>query len=151
MKGLAIVCACALAVGFLGSRLAAQDAAPSRIVVDAHGMRSDRGRLRCYLFARAEDFPTHPDRAARASIAIVESGRARCTFDGVPNGTYAVALHHDEDGDGAFDTGIFGIPTEGTGASRDARGSMGPPSFADARFDHAGGELRLSIRVGYVF
>lgn len=63
-------------------------------------------------------------------------------------GTDAVALHHDDD---RFGTGLFGIPTEGTGASRDARGSMGPPSFEDARVVHGASKLRLAVRMQSVF
>lgn len=136
----------------LAAPLAAQDApAPDRIVVDASGFRNDRGHVRCALFADADAFPRHGERAVASTSATIRGGRARCVFEGVAPGTYAVSLHHDEDDEGDFDTGIFGIPTEGVGASRDAHGSMGPPSFRDAQFDYASGELRLSVRMQYVF
>ena len=135
----------------LAAPLGAQDVG-SDIVVSASGLRNDRGTVRCYLFSSAEGYPTRPLSAvARDVVAVTSERTARCTFRGVAPGDYAVALHHDEDGDGLFDTGIFGIPTEGTAASRDARGSLGPPSFADARFTHAGAETRLDVRMQYVF
>ena len=138
-----------VALSALGSLSAAQ--AEDRIVVEATGFRSDRGHLRCFLFDAPDAYPTHPERAVATSRGVISRGAARCSFDGVAPGTYAIALHHDEDDDGQMDTGIFGIPTEGTGASRDARGSMGPPSFRDAHVSYPGGEQVQRIRIGYVF
>ncbi len=142
-------------VALCSPRLHAQDAGPAsppdRIVVDASGFRSDRGHVRCALYASADDFPRHAERAVASVSATIRGARAVCAFLGVAPGTYAVSLHHDEDDEGDFDTGIFGIPTEGVGASRDARGSMGPPSFRDAQFEFAGGELELRVRMQYVF
>jgi uncharacterized protein (DUF2141 family) len=145
-----------LAITLITSSLALAQDAPAarsggRIVVDATGLRSDRGRLRCFLLDQADAYPTHPERAVATTRAAIRGSGARCTFEGVAAGTYAIALHHDEDDDDRVDTGIFGIPTEGTGASRDARGSMGPPSFRDAQFVHDGGETSMTIRMAYVF
>lgn len=134
-------------------RAASQDAPRSRIVVTGLELRSDEGRLSCLLFAEpdAEAFPRIRDRAFAASLGRIASGMGRCVFSDVAPGTYALSVHHDADGDGRVDTGLFGIPTEGLGASNDARGSFGPPSFRDAAFVYAGGELSLRVRVGYVF
>jgi uncharacterized protein (DUF2141 family) len=52
----------------------------------------------------------------------------------IPQGTYAIACYHDENNNGKLDTKFMGIPKEGTGASNDARGTMGPPKFKDAKF-----------------
>ena len=51
----------------------------------------------------------------------------------MPAGSYAIALFHDENGNGRVDT-RFGIPTEGVGFSNNPRLWFGPPSFAAARF-----------------
>ena len=130
-----------------------QDATRNRIVVTGLELRSDEGRLSCLLFAEpdAEAFPRIRDRAFAASLGRIASGMGRCVFSDVPPGRYALSVHHDADGDGRVDTGLFGIPTEGLGASNDAHGSFGPPSFRDAAFAYAGGELSLRVHVGYVF
>jgi uncharacterized protein (DUF2141 family) len=52
----------------------------------------------------------------------------------MPPGTYAVAVVHDEDGDGRLDARFLGIPKEGIGASNDAQGRFGPARFDAARF-----------------
>jgi len=142
-----------LAAGFSTFALAghAQVGARGTITLRASAFRSDEGRLRCFLYTEADAFPMHPDRAYAGAMSRISGGRATCTFADVPPGRYAIALHHDQNSDGRLDTGLFGIPTEGLGASNDAHGSMGPPSFADAAFDYAGGALSLDAHMTYVF
>lgn len=53
-------------------------------------------------------------------------------FRNLSPGTYAVSVFHDENGNGVMDKNAIGLPMERYGFSRDARGTMGPPSFADA-------------------
>ena len=48
---------------------------------------------------------------------------------------------------GELDTNFVGMPVEDYCASRDARGTFGPPSFDDAKFDYRGGTKRLSVRL----
>jgi uncharacterized protein (DUF2141 family) len=56
-------------------------------------------------------------------------------YRGLPAGAYAISLFHDENGNGKLDTNVVGLPTERYGFSRDARGRMGPPAYADAVFE----------------
>jgi uncharacterized protein (DUF2141 family) len=56
---------------------------------------------------------------------------------------------HDENDNGKMDTDWMGIPKEGYGATRDAKGIMGPPKFKDAAFTYKGGGLTLQIRAKY--
>jgi uncharacterized protein (DUF2141 family) len=69
------------------------------------------------------------------------------TVAGVPPGTYAVQVIHDENDNQALDRPGL-LPTEGMGFSRDAPMRFGPPSWNDARFDLAepGATVRLSMR-----
>ncbi|MFO0680407.1 MAG: DUF2141 domain-containing protein [Sandaracinus sp.] len=121
----------------------------ARLVVVISEIRSDRGSVRCTLFASSQGWPTDRARALAAAAGTPHGGRTECVFEGIAPGEYAVAVHHDEDGQGDFDTGIFGIPTEGVGASRDAHGTMGPPSFEDARITLRAGENRTRIHMAY--
>jgi len=71
-------------------------------------------------------------------------------FGPVPEGRYAIALIHDENGNGRLDKRLM-IPREGFGFSLDAPVMMGPPRFSSAAF--AVGEARehLTIRMRYLF
>ncbi|MCL1614980.1 DUF2141 domain-containing protein [Bacteroides sp. ET71] len=54
--------------------------------------------------------------------------------EGLPEGTYALALFQDLNGNGMLNTGSYGIPQEPTAFSNDAQGVMGPPSFESCSF-----------------
>ena len=47
-------------------------------------------------------------------VAVTDR-EARVVFRGLAEGQYAVALFHDQNGNGEFDTGLFGPPVEGFG------------------------------------
>jgi uncharacterized protein (DUF2141 family) len=101
-----------------------------RIEVD--GLRSDAGEVFVAVYGSAEGFPGEVGRAVRSDRVRPVDRRAACVFH-VPPGTYAVSVLHDENGNGRLDTGFFGIPREGLGASNDAQGRFGPPRFEDAK------------------
>lgn len=90
-----------------------------------------------------------PAKALRQADAFISGGTARIVFPGLPPGGYAVAAYHDENGNGKLDTGFLGIPTEGLGASNDAKGFMGPPDFDHARLEIRAGENRIVVHVVY--
>jgi uncharacterized protein (DUF2141 family) len=127
----------ALAVGLASVFAGAQSppTAPNvvRLEVRISNVRSNNGMVRCLLFAGPEGFPTRPERAMAQQRVPPRGGAAQCVFERVPRGTYAVAIHHDENNNGRVDIGFFG-PTEPLAASRNARGFLGPPSFDAARF-----------------
>jgi len=147
MRWMSVALALIVTLGLSGA-IAAQTSM-ARLVVEIGGLRNDGGRLGCLLFASREGFPSEPTRAVGQANATPRARRGQCVFENVTPGTYAVAVHHDEDGDGVFDTGIFGIPLEGVGASRDAHGTMGPPSFEDARIDVPAGETHIAVHMAY--
>ena len=59
-------------------------------------------------------------------------GGGSVVFAEVPPGRYAIKAFHDSDGDGELGRDLFGAPSEDYGFSNDARGTFGPPDFADA-------------------
>jgi len=106
-------------------------------------MRSTQGVVRCGLFTEKGWLKT----PVQASVASIRGGAALCVFKGVAKGVYGISAFHDENANGKLDTNFIGLPTEDYCASRDARGSFGPPSFSDAKFSYAGGAKRLSARM----
>ena len=119
------------------------------LVVQVEGLKDDQGGVHAALYASEDGFPTKPEKALRHADAKIEAGRARIVFEGIPPGGYAVAVYHDENGNGRLDTGFLGIPTEGLASSNDAKGFMGPPSFEKARVEVGTGENRIAVRVSY--
>ncbi len=120
------------------------------VLVDIVGLQSDDGRALVSLFLTEKGFPDRGQHAYQKVAAKIQGRRARVKFPNVPAGDFAVAVLHDENGNFKMDTGLFGIPKEGYGASRDARRTFGPPRFEDARLRLAPGETkRITVRVGY--
>ena len=105
-----------------------------KITVTITGLHSDKGNLYLSLYHSAEGYPKKASAAFRLSFTSISNGRATIILDDIPQGVYAIACYHDENNNGKLDTNFFGIPVEGTGASNNARGSLGPPKFRDAKF-----------------
>lgn len=128
---------------------AASGASRPSLRVKVTGLRSSRGMVRCSVFANPDGFPGEAAKAHRQTSAPIAGTESECVFDNLPSGDYAVAFLHDENANGRMDTNFFGLPKEGYGASNDARGRFGPPSFKDARFRYPGGPWALRLTVAY--
>ncbi|RDK05708.1 hypothetical protein DN412_35505 [Cupriavidus lacunae] len=114
------------------------------------GIRSSTGMVACTLFESPVGFPADYLHSARNIMSVrVKNNQAQCNFEGIPPGTYAIAVAHDENMNGKLDTNGLGIPTEGYGFSNDAVGWLGAPPFSAASFSYDGGNLSLTIRLHY--
>ncbi|ESQ73587.1 DUF2141 domain-containing protein [Asticcacaulis sp. AC402] len=74
------------------------------------------------------------DKAVRFAAAEVTGSQATVSVDGLAEGDYALKMFHDVDGDGKMGMNPFGMPTEPFAFSNNARGTMGPATWAAARF-----------------
>ena len=82
-------------------------------------------------------------------VMKVRDTQARCDFEDIPPGTYALVAIHDENMNGKLDTNLLGIPTEGYGFSNDVKALLGAPSFSAASFQYNGETLDLTISLHY--
>ncbi len=145
-------------IGGLALLLAALAIAPIAIglpgdavlAVEVHGLRNGQGQVLCFLYASEAGFPADPARAIAKVAAPIAGRAATCRFAGLTPGGYAVAVAHDENGDGRLDRNLIGVPMEGVGASMNPISHFGPPSFDQARFDYAGGAMTLTVQVHYL-
>jgi uncharacterized protein (DUF2141 family) len=122
--------------------LAAAPAEAGTLTVQVNGLRSASGTVYAAVCTQREFLnPTcaHFGRAP-ATAGVV-------TIDGVPPGTYAVQVIHDENDNQTLDRPGF-LPTEGMAFSRDAPMRFGPPDWDDAKFDltEAGATVPLTMR-----
>jgi uncharacterized protein (DUF2141 family) len=98
------------------------------IVID--GVEQTAGTIYAAVYD-AENFLKKP---VYGMLAKVDGEEVSVVLDSVAPGKYAVSLFHDENDNGKLDTGAFGIPTEKTGFSNNAKGTYGPPKFDDCKF-----------------
>lgn len=134
---------------FLGF-LAGPNDAHNVVHVSIDGLRSDKGDVICALYSSAEGFAKDDAKAIAHAESVIADRRGACEFTDLQPGTYAIAVFHDENSNGRLDRNFLGIPREGVGASNNAKGRFGPPSFHDASFAYAGGSLDLNIEIGYL-
>ena len=142
---LVVVCTALAGVG----RAAADTVPTGTLSVRLLDLRNDHGHAGCLLFGSEKGFPKDPGAALQKVWCAINHGETTCRFDPTRAGVCAVACFHDENGNGKLDTGLLGIPKEGTAASNDAKGTMGPPKFKDAKFAFPGSDTQLRIHVGY--
>lgn len=128
---------------------ASTPASPNAIRVDIEGLRSDKGQVLCTIYSSAEGYPKDANKARMKAQSAIAGGRGVCEFDGLEPGTYAVAAFHDENSNGKLDSNFIGIPKEGTAASNNAKGHMGPPKFDDAAFKFSGGQMEMKVKMNY--
>lgn len=113
-------------------------------------IRNSTGTVACALFESPDGFPTDYLRTATNVMVIrIRKDQARCNFEDIPPGTYAMAVVHDENMNGKLDTNWLGIPTEGYGFSNDAKGVVGAPPFSAASFPYNGQNLELTMSLRY--
>lgn len=114
------------------------------------GLRSDHGQVLACLTESKARFPNCERDVSARTLTVPAQGRVELDFGKVPAGTYAIALVHDENGNGKLDKRLV-IPAEGFGFSRNARVSFGPPSFASAAFAVDSEQEHQAIRMRYLF
>jgi uncharacterized protein (DUF2141 family) len=120
------------------------------IHVNILGIRNSTGTVDCALFDSPDGFPTEfLHFATNVMVIKIRATKARCDFEDIPPGTYALAVIHDENMNGKLDTKWLGIPKEGYGFSNDAKGFLGAPSFPAASFQYDGQNLDLTISLHY--
>lgn len=131
-----------LALGWLLTGPAAgAGAEPSAwLEVEVRGLPGDVGPVLLALFNQGQGFPDE-NQALRKARLTVKDGRCAWRVEGLAPGGYALAFYQDVNQAGRLETNWLGIPKVPYGFS--GRGAiLGPPDFAQARFDLAPGANR---------
>lgn len=124
---------------------------PATLQVSVHvtDLRSSKGQVIACITAKADRFPDCEHDPDARHLTVPAAPEVDFTFASIPGGRYAVALIHDENGNGKLDKALM-IPREGFSFSRDAPVRMGPPDFEKAAFDVTERNERQTIRMRYL-
>jgi uncharacterized protein (DUF2141 family) len=142
-----LTAAIVIAAGFAATAAQAQQGNAINVVVS--GIKDNTGSIRCGLFNSADTFPVDGKRFMGVEAPIA-NGQATCTFNNVPApGTYAVAYFKAAPGQTKMNTGMFGMPQDPYGFSRNATIGMGPPSFSSAAYSYSGGATTWPVTITY--
>ena len=104
-----------------------------KLHIEIKGFEEIRGKLSIGLFNDPVGFPKNRENRWGVNIDITDT-LIVCNIDSLHPGEYALAIYHDENGNGKLDSNFFGMPTEDYVFSNYAKGTFGPPSFEDAKF-----------------
>jgi uncharacterized protein (DUF2141 family) len=146
MRPRILAAAIVIAAGFAAFGAEAQQG--NTINVAVSGIKDNTGSIRCGLFNSADSFPKD-GKEYQGVEAPIANGQATCTFNNVPPGTYAVAYFKAAPGQTKMKTGMFGMPQDPYGFSRNATIGMGPPSFNSAAYSYAGGNTTWPVTITY--
>jgi uncharacterized protein (DUF2141 family) len=113
------------------------------------GAENANGNMSLLLFNSKTGFPSDANRAIKYSVVKATGSLQTVVFDNLPPGTYAVAVMHDQNGNGVLDTNLLGIPQEGIGVSNDAINTFGPPEFDESSFQLKESRKTIDISMEY--
>ncbi len=119
------------------------------IQIEITGVRNAKGHILIALFSNEKGFPDKSDKALKKLRIPAQKGTVKGTFTALPAGAYAYGVIHDENDNQKLDTGFFGIPKEGFVFSRNAMGTVGPPSFNEASFKVESTSITHSLKITY--
>ncbi len=141
----------AASAGFLCA--GALQATASDLTITIDSLRNNKGQVfLCVFAAESSDKAVFPDcdkgKPVRSQKLTIGAGKTIVTYYGLKDGEYAVAMIHDENGNGKLDTNFVGLPTEGLGVSNNPR-LIGTPSFDEAKFKISG-NTAITITVKYL-
>lgn len=120
----------------------------SIVLIEVSGFKNTRGTLNCRLFTKAADFP---DGEGIVTLRVPITGpNSSCSFSSVEPATYAIAVVHDENGNGKLDKNFVGVPSEGYGVSNNKTYALSAPKWNESTFTLGTNESKtLQVKLRY--
>lgn len=133
----------------VGSHTMAGWSSAADVVVRINGLSEPLGEVGCSLFWGPAGFPMD-NSGARVLWQPAASQGVVCRYANVPEGSYAVSIGHDLNGNKRVDTNFVGLPTEQWGVSNNVRPTLRAPRFDEAVFKVPSDarEVLIDIRAG---
>ncbi|HLG87374.1 MAG TPA: DUF2141 domain-containing protein [Alphaproteobacteria bacterium] len=147
-------------IGVLLAFLLASPTQAAELRLTIYGVHSNDGELLIGLYensagflgaiSRASKSGLMPDSGRLVGVSIrAKAGTQSTVFTQLPPGQYAAIVIHDENDNGRLDSNGFGVPSEGYGFSRDARGFLSAPSFAAAAIAVGDSDVSTTVELIY--
>lgn len=112
--------------------------------VEIQNVRVLKGTVYITLYQPGKDFPGG-NSVDDKQISV--GGKSVQALFSVEPGDYAIAVYHDENGNGKMDKRMFGIPKEPYGFSNNVRPMMSAPKFSDCKFSVGDGGKIVRIKL----
>ena len=138
-----IIAAIALNIPAITAAYAAD--APARLEVAFTGIEMQKGAVMFGVYDSEGAY--NKGTSVNGARVVADKSDVAAMIEGLPAGRYAIKAFHDIDGDGQMSSNPFGMPTEPFAFSNNAKGAMGPATWADAAFDLKAGGTKISITI----
>ncbi len=100
------------------------------VTIIIENIKGNNGTIQIAVFDKSESFPKVGGEYKLMQYKLSE-GKTKFVIKDLPNGEYAIAIHHDENSDGKMNTNMIGIPKEGYAFSRNFKPKFSAPKFSD--------------------
>ena len=118
------------------------------IKVEVTGIENTNGTVRIGLYNSKSSFPIYGNEVQGAKVKPTKKGSLSYNFKNLPDGTYAIAVWHDENDNQIMDKNLFGAPKEKYGFSKNIFGTFGAPDFEEVSFKVVNGNIvKLTINL----
>ena len=121
----------------------------SQLKITVTNIRTNQGVVRIALCDHPDQFPDHPTRYYDYSKQSLKDSSFSVVFRDLSDGSYAVAVLDDENGNDRMDYELLRIPREGYGFSNDVKPKLKRPPFDKCTFHVREGDNHLVIRMQY--
>ncbi|GMN10286.1 hypothetical protein MTsPCn9_12990 [Croceitalea sp. MTPC9] len=105
----------------------------NQITLDVHDVPSSKGKISVAVYNTKEGFLKF-DKVYKCDSIVAQKGITHIAIEDLPEGEYALAIFHDENGNNKLDTNWLGIPKEKVAFSNAKMRTFGPPAFKDCAF-----------------
>lgn len=117
----------------------------NKLSVEVDGVASSDGQISVAVYNKSTGFLKF-ESVYRSDSAAAKKKKTILVISNLPNGTYALAVFHDKNGNDKLDTNWLGIPKEAIGFSKAKMKTFGPPSFEECAFNLEGdAQIRLEL------
>lgn len=119
--------------------------AQNKLSITVDGVKTSLGSINVAVYNKSDGFLKF-DKVYKCDSTRARKGTTSITIDDLPEGEYALAVFHDENGNNELDTNWLGFPKESFGFSRGRMKAFGPPSFRECalRID-SDSEIRVTL------
>lgn len=145
---ISVVSALFLMAGFSAESTAESDKV--KVIVAVTGMRNADGLIGALLYTSETGFPDEKAKAYKITGTKHDGKKAWLVFNGVPRGSFAISVIHDENENRLMDKKMGIFPAEGFGFSRNPRVISGPPDFTEAEIQASEPEVVVPVRLNYM-
>ena len=115
------------------------------ISVHVHNVPSNKGHINVAVYNSDDTFLSF-DGVFKVGTEVAHEGIVQLLIEDLPSGEYALAVFHDENGNGKLDTNWLGIPKEKVAFSKGKMKTFGPPKYKECSFRvHSDYEINVEL------